>query len=77
MKYVKFETAETAEEYRVKLQAHHDATINQDKTKPRVIDCIFMSYDNKFVLSLEDETWPETDGEIVDSIESPVVEMPE
>lgn len=72
MKYIKFITQEDAEEYRIRLQAHHDAGINKDQTKPKVIDCVFPTWDGKFALSLQDETWPETTGEIVDSVEPPV-----
>lgn len=72
MQYVKFNTIAEAETYKVELQAHHDATINLDKTKPKVIDCVFPTWDGKFALSLQNGTWPETIGEIVNSVEPPV-----
>lgn len=71
MQYVKFLTMEEAEAYLPILQAHHDATINYDKMNPRIIDCIITTWDRKFSLTLVNGTWPETDGEIVDSIEPP------
>lgn len=71
MKYVKFTTLEEAEEYKGKLQAHHDATPVEG---PKVIDCVFVTYDGKYACTLIDDDYPETTGEIVDSVEPPVVE---
>jgi len=71
MKYVKYPTREAAEEYRVKLQAHHNSNHTEG---PRIVDCIVPTYDGYFALTLIDDDYPATDGEIVDSISPPVEE---
>ena len=71
MKYVKFATSEQAEEYRGRLQAHHDTTHTEG---PRIVDCILPTCDGMLALTLQDEDYPATDGEIVDSISPPVEE---
>jgi len=67
MKYILFDSKEQAEEYRVKLQAHYDKTI----TDKRVIACIFHTYENRPCLSIMTDDYPETTGEVVDSIDPP------
>jgi hypothetical protein len=71
MKFVKFATQEQAEGYRARLQAHHDATHTEG---PRIVDCIVPTYDGIYALTLIDDDYPATDGEIVDSISPPVEE---
>ena len=66
MKYILFATREQAEEYRVKLQAHYD----QAFTDRKVIACIFTALDRP-CLSIATDDYPETTGEIVDSIDPP------
>jgi hypothetical protein len=73
MKYLKFETVEQAEEYRIKLQAHHDATHTEGL---RIVDCIVPTWDGMFALTLLDDDYPATDGEAVESIEIPQIEEP-
>jgi len=71
MKYVKFETAEQAEEYRVRLQAHHDET---HQAGPRIVDCVLPTWDGKFALTLQDEGYPDVGaGEVVDTVESEII----
>ena len=71
MKYVKFQTPEQAEAYRAELQAHHDQT---NSGGPRIVDCVLPTCDGMLALTLQDEDYPATDGEIVDSVEMPKVE---
>lgn len=74
-KYVIFPTEEEAEAYRVRLQAHHDAGMNQDTTKPKIIDCIIKTW-RGYALSLQFGTWPDVvSGIIVDSIEDPKIPL--
>ena len=76
MKYVKFDTLEAAMAYLPRLQDHHDETINLG-LGPKIIDCIFPTYDGKFALSLQDDTYPDVgNGEVVDTVEPPVMEEP-
>ena len=85
MQYVKFSTIEDAQEYLPKLQAHYDATVNQDRTKSRVIACIFPTWDKMVALPVDAENermrtkiipWPVTSKEIVDNVDPPIVEEP-
>ena len=55
MQYVKCDNWQEAIETTVKLQALHDATINMDKTKPRIIDCPIVTPDGKIALSIWEE----------------------
>ena len=72
MKYVKFDTPEQAEEYRDKLQDHHDATHTDG---PRIVDCVLPTYDGMYALTLLDDDYPDVgSGEIVDSVSPPVME---
>ncbi|MFA6411209.1 MAG: hypothetical protein WCW53_00830 [Syntrophales bacterium] len=72
MKFVIFPTEKEAEEYRVRLQAHHDAGLNQDKTRPKIIDCVVKTWRGEYALSLLDSTWPDAgNGIIADNIEDP------
>jgi len=74
-KYVIFSTEEEAEAYRARLQAHHDAEINQEVTKPKIIDCVIKTW-RGYALSLQFGTWPDVgSGVIVDSIEDPKVPL--
>ena len=74
-KYVKFSTMEAALAYLPILQAHVDANY-QEAGKPKIHKGIVPTYDGKHAIPLP-ATYPETTGEVVDSIEPPVVEMPE
>ena len=61
MQYVKCDNWQEAIETTVKLQALHDATINMDKTKPRIIDCPIVTPDGKIALTIQDEDLTEKD----------------
>jgi len=85
MQYVKFTTMEEAKAYLPKLQTHYDATVNTDRTKPRVIACIFPTWDKMVALPVNAEEermgakivpWPVTSKEIVDNVDPPIVEEP-
>jgi hypothetical protein len=73
MKYAKFQTIEQAEAYKIKLQAHHDHD-ETHKSGPRIVDCVLPTYDGQFALTLIDDDYPATTGEIVDSVNPPAIE---
>jgi len=71
MKFVKFATQEQAEGYRARLQAHHD----QVQEGPKIIILpALLTYDGYFALTLLDDAYPATDGEIVNTVEPPAEE---
>lgn len=72
MKYILFDSTEEAEEYREKLQAHYTETI----TDKKVIACIFTALDRPCLSVLTDD-YPETTGEVVDSIDPPQEDIDE
>jgi len=73
MKYILFDNTEEAEEYRKRLQAHYD----QAFTDKLVIACIFHTYENRPCLSIATDDYPETTGEVVDSIDPPQEDIDE
>ena len=71
--FIKFNTEQEAEEYRKKLQAHHDATMRERPTK--IEDHYFSTWDGKFALYLMDDSYPDVgSGEVVESVDRPKVE---
>ena len=65
--FVKFNTEQEAEEYKVKLQSHHNATASQRTTK--IEDHCFSTWDGKFALYLMDDSCPNVgSGEVVENM---------
>ena len=73
MKYILFNTEAEAEEYRERLQAHYD----QAFTDRKVIACLFHTWEGRPCLSIATDDYPETTGEIVDSIDPPQEDIDE
>ena len=55
MRFVKFATPEEAEEYRAKLQRHHDETHFLRPENPRIIDVPCRTPDGQYALTLQNE----------------------
>ena len=72
-KYVKFATKEEADNYLPRIKEHVDAHYQQ-AGKPTVIMLPpIKTWDGYWAIPLP-ETYPETSGEVVDTIEQPVIE---
>lgn len=71
MRYAKFNTREEAELKRPVLQAYHD---KRDFPGPHIVDCVVSVYDGTFALTLQEDDSIDLGGEVVESLEPPVVE---